>query len=312
MTTTPQSQALKFLEGILDRCSAKGFAPWEIADKQWNVEADVTLGKDKVKVLVYFNSKGKLTPKVQGKDSVLKASVSALLHEDKNTASAFLPAEVEQWIGVDESGKGDYFGPLVTAAVLVGPDCRERLKSILVRDSKDLTDEAIKTSARKIHAICQGNVTVVLAMPERYNEMVGTGLNSGRLQKLLGWQHARAIENLLEIHPDVGHAICDQFGKEHVIKNALMERGRGIKLVQRTKAERDIAVAAASIVARDTFLYRMKMLEERCGRPLPLGSSNETMILDVVRDIVKRDGQAGLKQYAKLHFKTTVKMMERL
>ena len=124
----------------------------------------------------------------------------------------------------------------------------------------------------------------------------------GNLNRLLAWGHARIIENLLEAVPDCPRMLSDKFGSEHLIKNALMERGRKIILDQETKAERDIAVAAASILARDGFLRGMKKLNELCQCELPRGAGPQVKIIG--SQLVARQGRDILKSCAKLHFKT--------
>ena len=115
----PSQLAEEALNTILDRCTAAGLLVEPIVHKDWNVEADVGNGAQKVKVLVYFNSKGKLTPKVQGKKTPVRELVELQLYGDEPVASPFLPETVTAWIGVDESGKGDYFGPLTAAAASI-------------------------------------------------------------------------------------------------------------------------------------------------------------------------------------------------
>jgi ribonuclease HIII len=306
------NQALQALRSALARCAAQGHPVSEPRRGDWHWEADVEDGKTTVKAVVYFNRKGTLTPVVQGKQGPLRDAVRDALLGQASITSSFLPPGVSTWIGVDESGKGDYFGPLVTAALAVDAASMEHLKNALVRDSKQMTDAMIRVSASSIRATCAGRFTLVVTMPEKYNELLAGSSFGGNSQRLLAWQHARAIENVLEALPEVRHAICDQFGREHVIERALLTRGRQINLIQRTKAESDPAVAAASVLARDDFLSRMRQLEERSGCTLPLGASAERAIAQAVRFIVAREGREALRCYAKLHFQTTRKVLSSL
>src|SRR3989304_6006148 len=146
------------------------------------------------------------------------------------------------WIGVDESGKGDYFGPLVIAAVCVETETAGMLRGSGVKDSKTLSDRAIADLAPDIQGLCR--TSVVAIGPAKYNELYGKFKN---LNKLLGWGHARAIENLLEAGCPATMALSDQFGDERFIRDALLKKGRAIRLEQRHRAEEDVAVAAASI-----------------------------------------------------------------
>lgn len=201
------------------------------------------------------------------------------------------------WIGIDESGKGDYFGPLVIAAVHVTPQIEEDLLALHVRDSKKIADSVIRKLEVDIKTLCRHSVIAI--GPERYNELYGKIRN---LNRLLAWGHAKALETLLEQVP-CERAIADQFGDERLILNALQEKGRQITLEQRHKGEEDIAVAAASIVARAEFVRRLERLAAQWGMPLPKGASPAVEL--AAKALVKKHGQEGLAKVAKLHFKTT-------
>jgi ribonuclease HIII len=200
-------------------------------------------------------------------------------------------------IGIDESGKGDYFGPLVIAAVLVTPPDEPDLRLIQVRDSKRISDGRILEMAPDIRQVCRHSVVAI--GPKRYNELYEKIKN---LNRLLAWGHARALENILA-QTECTLAISDQFGDERFILNALLEKGKSIQLIQRPKAEDDLAVAAASILARAEFLTRLKKLSDEIGIALPKGASPAVEI--AARTIVRKLGRAGLEGVAKLHFKTT-------
>ncbi len=305
------SKATDHLKELLQRCGDAGCEIGPIGAKDWNVEADVRMGRDALKVLVYFNAKGTLTPKIQGKKTPLKALVELQLHGDEPLRSAFLPPDVATWIGVDESGKGDYFGPLVAAAVLVTPETLLSMRSVLLRDSKELSAARITKAAGELREICKGLSTVVTVMPERYNDFMSGDSFGKNSQRILAWMHARCIENLLEQHEKVHHAVCDKFANESVIERALMPRGKKITVHQHVRAEADPAVAAAAILARDEFVRRMRQLEGKAGCTLPLGASDEHGIVAAGRHILGNSGKAALGQYAKLHFRTTQMVMRR-
>lgn len=200
-------------------------------------------------------------------------------------------------IGIDESGKGDYFGPLVIAAVYVSPETEADLRLMDVRDSKRMSDGRVLELAPDIRQVCRHSVVAI--GPQRYNELYAKIRN---LNRLLAWGHARALENLLQ-QVDCDLAISDQFGDERLITNALLEKGKQIRLVQMPKAEADLAVAAASVLARADFLVRLKRLSDEVGTALPKGASQQVEL--AARMIVKKQGQERLSTIAKLHFKTT-------
>lgn len=201
-------------------------------------------------------------------------------------------------IGLDESGKGDYFGPLVVGAVYADEDIDPKLKELGVRDSKRLTDKRMLTLASEIKALCPYSVVVI--SPTRYNQLYERFRN---LNRLLAWAHARALENVLE-KVQCNLAIADQFGDESFLINALLKRGRQVRLEQHPRAEADLAVAAASILARAEFVRRIEKLSEQVGRPLPKGASNPDIII-VGSQIIRDGGRAALGDVAKLHFRTT-------
>jgi ribonuclease HIII len=197
-------------------------------------------------------------------------------------------------IGVDESGKGDYFGPLVIAACFVGPEHLAELDG--VKDSKKLTDKQSLAIASRIRAVCPHEVNSI--GPAKYNELYE---NFRNLNKLLAWGHARAIENVLEQRP-CELVISDQFADPAGLKRQLFEKGRQVTLESRVRAEADIAVAAASILARAGFLKRLERLSEEFGIELPKGATN---VIPTAKRFVEKHGREKLREVAKLHFKTT-------
>ncbi len=207
------------------------------------------------------------------------------------------PQTSRQRIGIDESGKGDYFGPLVIAGVYVDSQSERELALMQVRDSKRISDNRILEMAADIRQVCPHSVIAI--GPERYNQLYAKIKN---LNRLLAWGHARALENLLE-RVDCAVAISDQFGDERFVLNALLEKGKRVQLIQRPKAEEDLAVAAASILARAEFLLRLDRLSRDVGTTLPKGASPAVELAG--RMVFKKHGEARLATVAKLHFKTT-------
>ncbi|MBN2206583.1 MAG: ribonuclease HIII [Candidatus Aminicenantes bacterium] len=204
-------------------------------------------------------------------------------------------------IGTDESGKGDYFGPLVIAGVFV-PDGREdALRTIGVRDSKTIGDRRVKALAERVKADFPHSVVAV--GPERYNELYAKLRN---LNRILAWGHARVIENILE-RVDCRLAIADQFGEKGYILDALLRKGKRIELVQRVRAEEDAAVAAASVLARAEFLHKLRALSDEAGLDLPKGAS--PLVEEAGRRLAERSGPDSLGRFAKLHFKTTGRIL---
>lgn len=205
----------------------------------------------------------------------------------------------EGHIGVDESGKGDFFGPLVIAACYVGPEHLAELEG--VKDSKKLTDPVAIRLAVKIRAVCP--CSVIALGPAKYNELYAKFRN---LNELLAWGHARAIENVLEIHP-ADLVISDQFAHGGApVRRKLFEKGKQVEFRSMVRAEADIAVAAASILARAEFLNRLKRLSIEFGVDLPKGA---TSVIGAGKKFVSLHGPAALSQVAKMHFKTSAQVL---
>lgn len=248
-----------------------------------------------VDVTVYRS--GKLV--VQGAQASEFAGVLAgmgladAIPDERPALEAFAPHA-----GSDESGKGDYFGPLCVAAVHV-PDAAtaKLLVDKGVRDSKRIGDAAIGPLASLVRLRCP-SAAVVLA-PPRYNDVyeASPGLNG-----LLAWAHAAALEKLLA---QVGPVpvVVDQFARPEVLRSKLKELGRATSVSQRVGGEADVAVAAASVLARADFLAGIAALGAQHGLRLPLGAGPP--VTRAAREIAAKGGRPLLREVAKLHFRTT-------
>ncbi len=210
------------------------------------------------------------------------------------------PKMFEPHFGVDESGKGDFFGPLVIAGVYVDRGIARKLLDAGVQDSKRIgSDARIRALAQTIRKTAGGLIETVLIGPEKYNELYE---KFGNLNSLLGWGHARVIENLLAKKPDCPRALSDQFADARVIEQSLLRHGRKIDIEQRTKAESDIAVAAASILAREAFISWLERHGKTLGLRLQRGAS--ASVKETAEKLVKMNGPQILREVAKVHFRT--------
>lgn len=211
------------------------------------------------------------------------------------------PDKFEPHFGIDESGKGDYFGPLVIAGAYTDATIARRLIEVGIMDSKRVTSPARIRQLAAIIRATPGCTTAVIAIgPERYNSMFASFKN---LNRLLAWGHARAIETLAAARPDCPRTLSDQFARPEILQRALKEKGLTLQLEQRIKGESDTAVAAASILARERFIDWMDNASTKGGIKLPLGAS--AAAVQAARELVARDGPEILWKVAKLHFKTT-------
>jgi ribonuclease HIII len=210
------------------------------------------------------------------------------------------PEMFEPHLGVDESGKGDFFGPLVIAGVYVDHGIARKLMEAGVQDSKRITSDArIRALADEIRKASMGLFEVVLIGPAKYNELYET---FGNLNKLLAWGHARVIENLLVKKPDCPRSLSDQFADARLIEQSLLRHGQKIQIQQRPRAESDIAVAAASILAREGFINWLEREGKKLGMRLERGVS--PAVKATAEKVVETKGPDGLRQVAKVHFRT--------
>ena len=286
---------------IENYCREHGWQFSDLAYGHWKAAGN------KINVAAYKS--GKLT--VQGAstaDFVLYFLEPEVLHTAgfgyEEAAPALDTAAITPHGGIDESGKGDFFGPLVVAGVYADAEIGAKLAAVGVCDSKLIkSDKKITEIAHNIRNIAAGKFAVVTVGPEAYNRLYGS---FGNLNRLLAWGHAKVIEELLEKVPECPRMLSDKFGNESLIRNAVQTRGRQIKLDQETKAESDVAVAAASILARDGFIRIMAKLSESCGITLPRGAGSNVQAM--ANEIAARDPEL-LKKISKTHFRTWYRAM---
>lgn len=284
-----------------------------LQDQNWELDtvpyAIFRARKNKTTVTAYES--GKVTIQGRGTAELVQFTIEpqilmeARFGYETELAREEQPEMFEPHAGIDESGKGDFFGPMVIACVYVDERSAEKLHEAGVQDSKAIkSDKRIKDLAQTINQAVRGKSTIVTLGPEAYNRMYDS---MGNVNRILAWGHARALENLLEKQPDCPRALSDQFAAKRVVLSALLERGKQIQLEQRTKAESDIAVAAASILARHQFVIRMQALSEQAGITLLRGASQKVLEQGVT--LVKQHGEAALGNYAKLHFRTSKRVL---
>jgi ribonuclease HIII len=248
--------------------------------------------------------------RVQGKGDSLEL-LQQLVEEFAvpDQAAAKLPPDLPRdapWAGADESGKGDYFGPLVSAAVVVDSSSAARLAELGVQDSKRLTDARVGRLAPEVRGRTRHALTTVA--PPRYNTLYDQFRREGkRLNQLLAWAHVRSLAELLEHAEPPAYAIVDQFADARVVERAAETKTAGLRIVQFPRAEADVAVAAASILARDAFLHWLARASQRLGVRLPKGAS--PLVVEAARELVARHGRPALGEVAKLHFATTAKVL---
>lgn len=209
------------------------------------------------------------------------------------------PEMFQPHFGIDESGKGDFFGPLVIAGVYVDKQLAKKFLEMGVKDSKRIqSDQKAKDLAKEIKK-CGPRWEVLSIGPERYNQLYK---KIGNLNSLLAWGHAKVIENLNQKAPECPRALSDQFAHPSLIQRELKKKNIQLQLQQRTKAESDVAVAAASILARAEFISRLEALGKGAGEKLGKGAS--FAVKDQAFALARQNGLSFLSNIAKTHFKT--------
>jgi ribonuclease HIII len=201
-------------------------------------------------------------------------------------------------IGSDEAGKGDFFGPLAVASFFAEGKQVELLLKMGIKDSKTLSDQKVLALAKELR--CNFDHEIITISPAKYNELYAKFLN---VNTLLAWAHATAIEKLHSRHTACQRVIVDKFANEYVLENALKKKHLSLQVIQKVRAEEDIVVAAASILARAQFLEGLERASSLAGIKLPKGASQAVIVAG--RSVVNKQGKAFLSQVAKTHFRTT-------
>jgi len=216
------------------------------------------------------------------------------------------PMAREPHVGIDESGKGDFFGPMVIAAAFVDDTLFTAMETLGVKDSKSISsDKKALALGQEIRKLLGKRCDVIKIGPAAYNRLYA---KMRSVNRILAWGHAQVLENILPNVQNCTFAISDQFGTKESVERALKQKGRGIKLVQRHKAESDMAVAAASILARERFLRELDAASKATGVTLRKGASQQVQQAAV--ELVEKHGPTALLNHAKCHFRTTDQVLK--
>jgi ribonuclease HIII len=264
--------------------------------------------KDKTN-LVFYES-GKLVVQGKGTQEFIEFVLEPeILKEARLGYEAVLnPELLLPRLGVDESGKGDFFGPLCVAGAYINQSVVTAWKDAGIKDSKNISsDKRIKELADLIRKTPGCVTSIVPIGNEAYNRLYA---KMGSVNTLLAWGHARVIENLMgqkhKMNPPPVRAISDQFAShKDTVAKALMTLGRSIELIQKHRAEEDLAVAAASILARDEFVTRLGRLEKEYETAFPKGAS--AAVDAAAKEFVAKHGAENLSKVAKMHFRTALR-----
>jgi len=301
---TLKLQAKKQIEEEIVLLKDAGYKLSSVEVNNYNFSVNISSGRNEVKLLVYFGKKGVKKVLQGNKETEIYSSINDLIFG--KSLFEFKKNEIDEpsdYIGTDESGKGDFFGPLVVAGVLADKKSLVELKKIGVKDSKELTDTVINNLAGRIKTLVKDKFEIIIINPAKYNELYS---KIGNLNRLLAWGHAKVLENILERH-HADEAISDKFGDEKLITSSLQKKGQKLILHQYTKAERYTAVAAASILAREKLNLWFVQMNKKYNIRLPKGASSG--VITTAKEFISKYGKDELKNIIKLHFKTTKKIL---
>ncbi|MBW2305811.1 MAG: ribonuclease HIII [Deltaproteobacteria bacterium] len=304
-----KQQLGEWLEEARKIIEEAGFVLEKTREIQYGIQWLVSREGTSFPVNIYHSKKRGITVVCGGKcDSAARVELERMLGAVKtkeSTTEDLLEMPFASWVGTDEAGKGDYFGPLVVAGFVADRAIAPVLTEMGIRDSKSMNNARVTALGRDIQRRFGDRVEVVEIPPHRYNRVIEQFRKEGKnLNHLLGWAHARVVENLMKRRPFEA-ALADRFGDEKYIREALRSMKR-VDLWQVPRAERNPAVAAASVVARHRFLMGLKNLEKEAGREIPRGAGDEVMT--AARAICLQGGMERLARVAKLHFSITKRL----
>ncbi|HEX05073.1 MAG TPA: ribonuclease HIII [Bacteroidetes bacterium] len=202
------------------------------------------------------------------------------------------------WVGTDETGKGDLFGPLIIGGFVADRQIAKALKEMGVRDSKELKRGQIERLATQIYTKWEDRCHIVMISVKRYNEMYPGFERKGGINGLLGWGHGTAIKDAVSGSHPIEGAVVDKFGGEHRLKPYM--KGVDVPLILRSRAESNMAVAAGAILARAKYEWAMDAMEKPLGFRPHAGAGSPAMV-DLKRLAKEKPDDMAL--YVKMHFK---------
>ncbi len=276
----------------------------------YGVQLRLTKDKFASVLNIYYSAKKGISTVVGGTSSPLKKLLYTLLEGyNEPIEETFSFHNWTAWIGSDECGKGDYFGAPVVCAFAYDTSLEGEFKRIGIMDSKKLTAEQINYKAKHLYKHHAKRINCIVLKPTKYNELIADFQTQHKnLNDLLAWLHSTAIFNLLKIHPAIQGVLVDQFSPAQKVRRTLFEKSCTTPCIERTGAEADPAVAAASIIARYQFVETFQAMRRFYHMDFPMGANNA--VITSAKAFVQRYGLNRLGEVAKLHFKTTAQVTE--
>lgn len=299
-----------YLSELIPKLSREGIVLLSEQEIAYGIQLVLSKDKQKNSLNVYYSEKKgiSLVPGGQ-KGGNLYSFLHSISGQTKESVVEPSFHEWQSWIGSDECGKGDYLGGLVVSAFLVHRNETAQLRKLGVTDSKNLRDERLTKIAMEIYRLFPKRIACIVLKPQKYNEIYSAMQSQGKnLNDLLAWQHSKVISELVDKNASLDGILVDQFSKSMKVKKLLLAKEVSIPIVERPKAEADIAVATASILSRYQFLQLHASLARFFNTEIPLGTSKGTCL--AAKKFVSMYGKERLREIAKLHFVTTKAVLE--
>ena len=293
-----------FLADLLPVCSKAGLKLNNEKDIAYGIQLEFAGAVDTIKLNVYYSEKKGISTVINGKSTLLKAKLESCLGIKSTDPAPIGLHKWQAWIGSDECGKGDYFGPIIVCSFFMKASDAENLKKLGVCDSKLLNDKQIVPIAKRLYAEYKDCSQSLILKPAKYNEIYSSFVSQKKnLNDLLAWQHGKNIDNLLKLHPETQGVLIDQFSPSKKASTQLRKTNPDLQIVEHPGAEADLAVAAASIMARYQLIYTFENMSNFYKMKFQKGAS--TGVKTIARAFVAQYGKERLGEVAKLHFKTT-------
>ncbi len=295
---------MDFVAETIKKANGFGLTLSDEKEISYGIQLKFVKGNDEIPINVYFSKKKGISPVIGGSPmNPLRSIMQKILQQKPDASNKDHNWKI--WAGTDESGKGDFFGALAVCGFIVKEKDIEDIKKLGVKDCKLLKDLELKKIAEKLYKNYKDNIEVLVLQPVKYNELYSKFREGNKkLNEMLAWMHARVILNLNAKHKFEG-AVVDKFASDRVLTSSIKEM-KNVKLIHKIKAEEDIAVAAASIIARYHFLNSIGSISRQFQLEFPKGASDK--VIKVGKKFAEKFTKNRLNEVAKIHFKTIEKI----
>lgn len=296
---------IKAVSDLISKTEKAGLILSDEKEISYGVQLKFSKNDSEISLNVYYSGKKGISTVVGGSPkNPLRPLLMQIINKDAEISRA--DHSWELWAGTDESGKGDFFGALVVCGFIVEKKDMPHLRKLGIRDSKLLRDNDIIRLAKDLHKNFRDNIELLILKPRKYNELYKKFRDGNKkLNEMLAWMHSRVILNLYKKHKFEG-AVVDKFASDKTLVGSLKDMQK-IKLIHKIKAEEDIAVAAASIIARYHFIESINSLSQKYGLDFPKGAS--TKVVKTGKEFIEKFSPEKLNEVGKLHFKTREKIL---